>query len=103
MFKRSSKIPQRNKFSFVREDIIEDVEAIYKIPNERNKLYLCLDETPPSEHKFHNVQKFLKGSQDLEKSSKMLSDSKLQLERLKEEISGKVATLREIGKTALES
>ncbi|XP_044267963.1 uncharacterized protein LOC123013496 [Tribolium madens] len=103
MFSRSSTVPQRNKFSMTRQQLIDDIEAIYRDQEQRSKLYLCLDEKPPRETKFEKIEEFLKGTQDLEKSSNILNSLKREMEDLQKDIASQISTIRETSANALRS
>lgn len=100
---RSSVVPQRAKFSMNKQQIIDDIEAIYRDDNQRAKLYLCLDEKPPKDNQFERIEEFLKGTQDLEKSSNMLIHLKSEMETLQNEISSKISAIKETANNALRS
>ncbi|EFA03007.1 hypothetical protein TcasGA2_TC010430 [Tribolium castaneum] len=99
----SSTVPQRNKFSMTRQQVIDDIEAVYRVEDQRSKLYWCLDERPPRETKFERIEEFLKGTQDLEKSSNILNNLKHEMEALQKDIASQIATIRETSANALRS
>ncbi|KAK9732230.1 hypothetical protein QE152_g13008 [Popillia japonica] len=86
MFKRN-KTPQRKEFNFTTEKIFEDIEIIKQDVNQKNKLYLCLDDKLPTvEKQFLNIQEFLKGSDKLEDTAETLQELIAKLENLKHDI-----------------
>jgi lipid II:glycine glycyltransferase (peptidoglycan interpeptide bridge formation enzyme) len=101
MFKRSSTIPQRNKFCVTKDQMINDIDGICRNEEQRNMLYLCLDEAPPKEHRFEKIEEFLKGTQDLEKNSNMLASLKSEMENLQQDIDLKINTLRKVAGNGL--
>lgn len=59
-------LPQKKPFPLTPDDIAEDIEAICLDEEQRNKLYLCLDNKPPHDDQFSKVEDFLKGTDNLE-------------------------------------
>ncbi|RZC38374.1 hypothetical protein BDFB_003168 [Asbolus verrucosus] len=95
MFRKANTIPERNKFCLTKEQIIEDIEAICHTEDQRNKLYYCIDEKPPQEHKFEKIEEFLKGTQDLERNSNILLGLKNEIENLQRQTAEWVTSLKE--------
>ncbi|KRT80069.1 hypothetical protein AMK59_6489 [Oryctes borbonicus] len=96
MFKRN-KTPQRKEFSFTTNQIFEDIESIKNDVNQRNKLYLCLDDKiPVVEKQFVNIQEFLKGSDDLENTAETLQHLVEQLESLKKDVLKQKETIKDL-------
>ncbi|KAJ3655127.1 hypothetical protein Zmor_014266 [Zophobas morio] len=95
MFRRTSTMPQRIKFCLTTEQIISDIEAVYRNEEQRNTLYFCLDQVPPKEHNFERIEEFLKGTQDLERSSNILDGLKCELDNLQQDIMNRISTLKQ--------
>lgn len=86
MFKRN-KTPQRLEFTLTSNQIFEDIENIKNDENQKNKLYLCLDDKiPVVEKRFANIQEFLKGSDNLENTVDTLEHLGTKLKDLQEDI-----------------
>lgn len=86
MFKRNA-VPQRTPFSLCKDDLIEDIRIITQCEDQQNKLFWCLDEKPPQEHKFSQLEQFLKGTNNLEDISNTLTNLLEEVNHLKGEIS----------------
>ncbi|KAJ8934650.1 hypothetical protein NQ314_013249 [Rhamnusium bicolor] len=93
MFKRNT-VPQRKPCSFSKEQIIEDIKTISENEDERNKLFLCLEEKPPQDHKFSKLEEFLKGTNNLEDISETLADLVHDVDELKKQIKESIEDLK---------
>ncbi|KAG5883840.1 hypothetical protein JTB14_033761 [Gonioctena quinquepunctata] len=93
MFKRNT-LPQRKPFSFSVAHIIEDVDAICVSEEQQNKLFLCLDEKPPQENKFSQMEEFLKGTNNLESVHETLKALVEEVDNLSSGISKTVNDLK---------
>ncbi|XP_018561578.1 uncharacterized protein LOC108903771 [Anoplophora glabripennis] len=85
MFKKNT-VPQRKPLSIPREDLIEDIGILRQCEDQQNKLFWCLDEKPPQENKFSQLEQFLKGTNNLEDISNTLTNLLEEINHLKEEI-----------------
>nr|CAI5821081.1 unnamed protein product [Callosobruchus analis] len=93
MFKKQVS-PQRPLFSMQKEDILEDIQAIKCEEEQRKKLFYCIHENPPLEHKFSDIDDILGGTNSLECASKHISALVKDVESLSKELQGGVTKIR---------
>lgn len=102
MFKKNV-IPQRKPFCLQKEQIMEDIERIHTNEDQRNKLYYCLDEKPPYDKRFKNLEEFLKGNVDLESVSDNLQTLTEELEILRKGVQEQVYNIKTKSEEALKN
>ncbi|KAJ8920573.1 hypothetical protein NQ315_004712 [Exocentrus adspersus] len=110
MFKRND-LPQRELFKISKEELMEDIGAItnnqsgaykhfdYKLHKDpdapANKLYWCLDQKPPQEYRFSQLEEFLTGTNNLEVVSETLVHRIEELEQIKNDITEAVEDVKQ--------
>lgn len=104
LFNLSSSLPQRPKVTFTTQEIIDDIEVISANEEYRNKLHICMNEKPPQqEHKFAQIEEFLKGTQDLEEVSNTLQELSEKACMLQEELAESVEGIKRVVDECLKS
>lgn len=91
---RSNIIREKKSISLSKDQVMEDINKIQTNEDQRNKLYLCLDEKPPHDKRFKNLEEFLKGNVDLESVSNNLQTLTQDLETLTQEIQDQLESIK---------
>ncbi|KAK4879021.1 hypothetical protein RN001_007167 [Aquatica leii] len=81
-----SKPLKRKKFSLSHQQIVDDLAALNNDPEQRNKLYMCVDDKVPENNKFKEMDNFVKDSQTFEELSETLKRQVSSLQSLSEDI-----------------
>lgn len=84
--KPKSKLKQRQIFPLTSSQIVEDIDTVVNSEENRNKLFVCLDDKVPPENSCAGIEEFLKGTQKLEEIQAMLKKQVEKLQVLSEEL-----------------
>ncbi|ENN76368.1 hypothetical protein D910_12654 [Dendroctonus ponderosae] len=93
MFGKSS-VPERHSFQLDIEQITDDIESISLNEEERNKLYLSLDNQPPKNDHCAKLEDFVKRTDHLEVLKQKLDSLMDEVDKLVFKVSNKVEEIQ---------